>query len=135
MTEPGEPTPSLLAIPKGGVANFGLRRTLLRFIVVGYFSGAWIDTYEYLHTQGDDHPVTDEETRSSYVDLAPEFCLEASCYSLREFHAAADEEGDADDRKANEENRKYWRGRSAEDAADMAKVGIPKCQRAWLHEP
>jgi len=135
MSEPGEPSLSLLAVPKKGVANFGLRRTLLNLIVVGYFTGAWIDSYEYLHTQGEDHPATDEETRSSYLELAAEFCLEASCYSVREFHSAADEQGDKAARKANEDELKRWRALAAEDAADMARIGIPKCEREWLRDP
>jgi len=112
LSDPDEPVPSLLAMPMQNAANFGLRRTLLNFTAVGYFSGAWIDTFEYLHTQGDDNPTTDEETRFSYRELAAEFCLEALCYWPREFELSGDS-----------------RASSREDAAVMATLGIPKCRR------
>ncbi|HYQ04784.1 MAG TPA: hypothetical protein VER96_39185 [Polyangiaceae bacterium] len=112
LSAPDEPVPSLLAIPMQNAANFGLRRTLLNFTAVGYFSGAWIDTFEYLHTQGDDNPSTDDETRFSYRELTTEFCLEALCYWPREFELSGD-----------------LRASSHEDAADMATLGIPKCRR------
>ena len=128
LSDPDESSPSLLAIPQNGAANFGLDRTVLEFIVVGYFSGAWIDTYEYLHTQGDDDPVTDDETRSTYRELGAEFCLEASCYWATPFEFGNYEHAGAEERRLSEENVRYWRTRQAEDIAQMARLGIPKCR-------
>src|SRR6185369_15361154 len=132
LSDPDQVSPSLLAIPQNGAANFGLERTLLDFIVVGYFSGAWIDSYEYLHTQGDDNPATDEETRSSYRELCAEFCLEETCYWPTPFDFGNDPHASAEERKSSEENVKYWRTRQAEDIAMMASSGIPKCRPEWL---
>jgi hypothetical protein len=126
-------SPSMLTIAQKGVPSVDLNRTLLSFIVVGYFSGAWIDTYEYLHLQGDDNPVTDEETRSSYLELTAEFCLEASCYEPRQDLApVAEKDADAESRKLQQESRNYWLERANEDLALVTRLGIPRCQRAWL---
>lgn len=132
MSDPDESVPSLLAIPKDGVANVGLDRTLVEFVLVGYFSGAWIDTYEYLHTQGEDEPATDDETRSTYRELAAEFCLEGSCFWAPPFEVASNGHADAEERKQIRDNVKYWRERQAEDIAEMARLGIPKCRPEWL---
>lgn len=124
-------SPSLLPIPRKGVPSVGLNRTLLSFIVVGYFSGAWIDTYEFLHLQGEDNPVTDEETRTSYLELTTEFCLEASCYAPRDAWPAATEE----ETVYAKEIRSYWLKRANADLALMPRLGIPRCQQAWLQKP
>ena len=108
------------------------RLSLVSTVVVGYFSGAWIDTYEYLHTQGEDDPLTDDETRGTYLENAAEFCLESSCYWTPEVHVVDYEHVDAGQRKYIEEDVAYWRTRRTEDIADMPKVGIPKCRREWL---
>jgi hypothetical protein len=129
-------SPSLLPVAQRGVPNVGLNRTLLSFVIVGYFSGAWIDTYEYLHLQGEDNPVTDEETRASYLELTAEFCLEASCYEPRhDWPAAVEKEADAESRKLQQESRNYWLGRAKDDLAIVTRLGIPRCQSAWLRQP
>lgn len=127
--------PSVLTIPQKGVPSIDLNRTLLSFVIVGYFSGAWIDTYEYLHLQGDDNPVTDEETRSSYLELTAEFCLEATCYEPRhDLSPVAEKDADAEQRKLQQESRRYWLERANEDLAIVKRLGIPRCQRAWMHK-
>ena len=128
--------PSVLTIPQKGVPSIDLNRTLLSFVIVGYFSGAWIDTYEFLHLQGEDNPATDEETRSSYLELTAEFCLEASCYEPRHDLAqeVAEKDADAESRKLQQESRNYWLERANEDLALVKRLGIPRCQRAWLRK-
>ncbi|MES1185624.1 MAG: hypothetical protein ABUL60_17560 [Myxococcales bacterium] len=126
-------SPSLLTIPQNGAPSVDLNRTLMSFVIVGYFSGAWIDTYEYLHLQGEDNPVTDEETRSSYLELTTEFCLEASCYEPRQdWPPVVEKDADAEQRKLQQENRRYWLDRANEDLALVKRLGIPRCQQAWL---
>lgn len=129
-------SPSLLTIPQNGAPSVDLNRTLMSFVLVGYFSGAWIDTYEYLRLQGEDNPVIDEETRSSYLELTTEFCLEASCYEPRhDLPGVAEKEADVEQRKLQQEQRRYWLEKANEDLAIVKRLGIPRCQRAWLRQP
>ena len=124
-----ESAQSILAVPRNGVADPVTTRMNLSFIVVGYFSGAAIDTYEYFRATGVDSPTPDEEEQHTWRDVHPEFCLEAWCYWTRTY--AVNSEAGSD---GTEDYASFLRGISLEHAASLAMQGIPKCKREWMRD-
>jgi hypothetical protein len=128
FTEPNESFSPILTIPGKGVADIGTFRANLSFVIVGYFSGAEIDTYEYFRATGQGSPTPDEEERSTWRETHPEFCLEASCYWIPELRARLE------DGPAGGDYAKFLRGVAAEHAAYLAKQGMPRCKREWMKD-
>jgi hypothetical protein len=123
FSAPNESFAPIIAIAAQGAPNVGYRANL-SFILVGYFSGAYINAYEKFRVLGVDPGKPDEEERASWPEREPEFCLEALCYSVPEWKP--DPELGKDD-----ESTRLMRQISSEHAQDMARLGIPKCKREW----
>lgn len=69
----------IIDIEKKGVPQVGFG-TALGFILIGYFSGAYINIYEQRRVQGVKPREPDEEERPIWPKREPEFCVEALCY-------------------------------------------------------
>lgn len=127
FSDPGESFSPIFAIPKNGAADIRMRLNL-RFILVGYFSGALVNTYDYYRAVGVEPGEPDEEERSAWEETYPEFCLEALCYAVPAFRRSASDTADA-------EYVTFLRGVSAKHAAELSRLGVPECKPAWIREP
>lgn len=116
---PNESFASFIAIESDGVPRiwFG---TSLTFILVGYFSGSYINMYEQRRVFGLEPREPDEEERAFWPQREPEFCVEALCYSVPDFNLVTDRE-----------YKKFLRQTSTEHAKDAAKRGVPRCKDEW----
>lgn len=125
FSDPDESFSPIIAIPQRGVADIRSRLGL-HFIVVGYFSGARIDTYEYFRVVGVDPGKPDEEQRSAWPEQYPEFCLEALCYAAPLLRPGSN------DSSADAASKKFLQGVSAQHAAELVRRGVAKCNREWV---
>jgi hypothetical protein len=111
----------------GGVSGPGVRQWNLKFLIVGYFSGADINMLDFLNIQGDARGKLDEEDSSYYPQLHPEFCLEAWCYAFHERCAATSM------RIGPETADNFDCHVAAKQAAELASSGVPACRPEWLN--
>jgi len=123
FSAPGESFASIVTIERKGVPRV-LFGTNLSFILVGYFSGAYVNEYEKFRVFGEDPGTPDEEERVWWPDREPEFCVEAICYSFPEWKPDP-ELGKRD------EYTPLLRKTSADHAKEMGNLGMLKCKREW----
>jgi hypothetical protein len=124
FSAPEQSFASIVTIERKGVPRV-LFGTNLSFILVGYFSGAYIDEYEKFRVFRQEPGTPDEEERVWWSERAPEFCVEAICYSIPE------RKPDPEVGKTDEYTR-FLRTTSAEHAKELATLGVQKCNPEWV---
>jgi len=117
----------IINIENKGVPNLGFG-TALSFIVVGYFSGAYINIYEQRRVQGVEPREPDEEERPFWPKRAPEFCVEALCYWPPQRMSDA-ELAETDDRT------RFLHMVGTKHIKHMATRKIPRCTTPWTPAP
>lgn len=113
----------IIDIEKQGVPQVGFGTTLT-FILIGYFSGAYINIYEQRRVQGVKPRKPDEEERPVWPRREPEFCVEALCYR-------APEPEHGFEARENDSRARFLRKVAPKHAKHMAKLGVPRCKSQW----
>lgn len=115
------PVSDVLPVSVGGIVSPRMDRFDLRFIIVGYYSGAQIDALEYL---GIDAAPASKEDAYALEELHPEFCLEAWCYGFDPAYAPIP--------ISPTERPSDTNSIAASDAAALDEMGVPRCEPTWF---
>jgi hypothetical protein len=108
----------LSPVAREGVLDIGHMRTHLRYVLVGYLSGAFINTYERFRAMKKDPGTPDHEQRQTWNETFAEFCLEAWCFTEPPIPPSS----------MDPEALKYHRDRVADGVDEMKKLGASRCR-------